>query len=423
MSGRATADVVVVGGGVIGLSIADVLAGEGVSVRLLEAEGLGQAASGAAAGMLAPVAEAHADDPLLALSLASLMRFDGLAQRLREETGIDVELEGEGSIVVDDADATGRVPARSSDADETGVVPARSSDVDETGVVPARPSDEGATRGVPARPSDAALAAAAKQAGWTGGPLRVPLPAEALDAPRRRLVSQGRSAFFAPAERHVRPPLLTRALAASARARGVRIETGARVERLVFAGDRLAGVESSSGRVDAGRVVVAAGPWTTVLLGASGLPPSARGSCAIEPVRGQILELLPVAPLPRAMLRARGIYLVPKRDGSCIVGATEERRGFERRVTAGGLAWLLERAAAVWPELEQASFVRAWAGLRPVSPDGRPWIGAWPGPPGLVVAAGHGRNGVLLAPITAALVADAILGRPVSALAHACRVD
>ncbi|MEZ4353694.1 MAG: FAD-dependent oxidoreductase [Myxococcota bacterium] len=397
MSGRATADVVVVGGGVIGLSIADVLAGEGVSVRLLEAEGLGQAASGAAAGMLAPVAEAHADDPLLALSLASLMRFDGLAQRLREETGIDVELEGEGSIVVDDADATGRVPARSSDVD--------------------------ATRVVPARPSDAALAAAAKQAGWTGGPLRVPLPAEALDAPRRRLVSQGRSAFFAPAERHVRPPLLTRALAASARARGVRIETGARVERLVFAGDRLAGVESSSGRVDAGRVVVAAGPWTTVLLGASGLPPSARGSCAIEPVRGQILELLPVAPLPRAMLRARGIYLVPKRDGSCIVGATEERRGFERRVTAGGLAWLLERAAAVWPELEQASFVRAWAGLRPVSPDGRPWIGAWPGPPGLVVAAGHGRNGVLLAPITAALVADAILGRPVSALAHACRVD
>jgi glycine oxidase len=367
-------DVLVVGGGAIGLAIADLLAGQGLATRLLEVDAVAAGASGAAAGMLAPVSEAEGDTPLLRLGLESLAEFASLCARLREETGIDPELEPSGLVHV-----------AFSEAEHAALECKRQR-----------------------------LERAQREAGseWT-----LALGLEALDASSLRtsglrLGEGARSGLLSPREAHVRPPLLTRALAASARSRGASVETGVRVERLRIEAGRVLGVEASVGTIEAGTVVLAAGVWTPGLLPVDerARPPAAASP--IEPVRGQILSLEGPLPPLGSILWAGGIYLVPKRDGRWVVGATEERVGFDRRVTAEGIAWLLERARRVFPETARATFGGAWAGLRPVSRDGLPWIGGWPGVEGLIVASGHGRNGVLLAPVTARLVADAVLGKP-----------
>jgi glycine oxidase len=131
----------------------------------------------------------------------------------------------------------------------------------------------------------------------------------------------------------------------------------------------------------------------------------------IEPVRGQIVSLDAPSPAFAPIVWAGDTYLVPKRDGSLIVGATEERVGFDCRVTARGVCGLLASATALMPSLGRTSFRSAWAGLRPATPDGLPLIGAVPGVEGMWVAAGHHRNGVLLSPVTGELVADAVEGK------------
>jgi glycine oxidase len=139
----------------------------------------------------------------------------------------------------------------------------------------------------------------------------------------------------------------------------------------------------------------------------------------VEPVRGQILSLEAPRPPLRAIVWGEGAYLVPKANGSIVVGATEERVGFDCRTTTAGIAALLREAPRLVPALADCSFRDAWAGLRPDTPDHLPLIGPAPGVEGLYLAAGHFRNGVLLSPITGRLVADAILGRELPAAAHA----
>jgi glycine oxidase len=117
------------------------------------------------------------------------------------------------------------------------------------------------------------------------------------------------------------------------------------------------------------------------------------------------------APGPRCIVWGPGAYLVPRRDGSLVVGATVERVGFDARVTAEGVEGLLAAARALLPGTAGARFVGAAAGLRPGTPDHLPLVGPWPGAPGLVLAAGHYRNGVLLAPLTGEWVADGVLGK------------
>lgn len=364
-------DVLVVGGGIIGLSVADALAREGLGVRVLESERVAGAASGAAAGMLAPLSEAlvhttgdSSVSRLVRLGLESLSRFESLCHRLREETGIDPELEPSG-LWRPVADERERCDAQAG-FDRIG-------------------------------PRAGAIE-------WcTGDDLAEALPGLAPSIP---------GAFFSPLECHLRPPLLSRATAASLRARGVEIEEGVAVHRLRTEGGRLVGVETQAGLRRAGCVVVAAGPWTTALLepvvGAAMLP-------RIEPVRGQILALEAPLPAVRGIVYGSDVYCVPKRDGSWIVGATQERVGFDRRVTAAGVARLLGRARALFPALEDATFVRAWAGLRPVEEHHWPRVGATD-VEDLFVAAGHGRNGVLLAPLTAERLRDMLTGkRPLAA--------
>ena len=364
-------DVLIVGGGVIGLSIAEALVAEGARVRLLEAETVAAGASGAAAGMLAPIGEAALDSPLLWPGLESLQRFGALCSRLHGETGIDPEYVRSGLLHV----------AR------------RGSEVE---ALAARLR---------------ATQAAARTTGWPFDPELEWLEGSALDHHAEGLDPELAAGIFSPHEGHLRPPLLVRALEASARSRGVRIDVGIRAQRLAVAGDRVLGVESSAGRIHAGVTVLALGAWTPALLETGGSAASA--GVAIEPVRGQILCLEAPLPALRSICWSSGIYLVPKRDGSWIVGATEERVGFDRRVTVEGVSWLLDQARRVFPGLKEASFSRAWAGIRPVSADGLPSVGPVPGREGLLIAAGHGRNGVLLAPITAEIITDLWQGRAV----------
>ncbi|MEM9176648.1 MAG: glycine oxidase ThiO [Myxococcota bacterium] len=372
-------DVLVVGGGIIGLSIGDALAREGLSVRVLESDRVASGASGAAAGMLAPLSEAldHSDrdpatSPWLRIALESLSRFASLCHRLRDETGIDPELEPSGLW---------------------------------------RPvADERARRAALA--GIASLGAHGTGIAWCD--------ARELEEALPGLASTIPGAFFSKLECHVRPPLLARALAAGLRSRGAAIEEGVSVHRLRCEAGRVAGAETNTGFRRAGRVVVAGGPWSPALLepivGREATP-------RIEPVRGQILSLQPPLPAVREIVYGPDVYCVPKRDGSWIVGATEERVGFDRRVTAEGVAQLLDRARALFPALETASFERAWAGLRPVDARGWPRVGALD-VDDLFVAAGHGRNGVLLSPITAERIRDLITGkrpRTADALADADR--
>ncbi len=368
------------GGGVIGMAIADALAAEGPAIRVVEAEAVGSGASGAAAGMLAPIGEADLDSPLLQLGLESLGRFEPLCGRLREETGIDPEYERSGLLHV------------------------------------ARAGPE--VEALAARYRATRDAAAAQS--WVIAPELEWLDEPALRQAEGDLAPELVAGLFSPNESHLRPPLLVRALEASCRSRGVRIDSGVRVDRLLLDRDRVIGVESSAGVIHADVTVLAAGVWTPALLARDGLSPACA---AIEPVRGQMLVLEAPLPTIESICWSSDVYFVQKRDASWIIGATQERVGFDRRVTAEGVSWLLERAQRVFPGVADGTFNRAWAGLRPVSGDGLPWVGPVPDREGLLIAAGHGRNGVLLAPITAELIVDTLLGQagPETALSPASR--
>ena len=348
-------DVLVVGGGVIGCACAFALAREGLSVTLLEADDVASRASGAAAGMLLPYGEAEAPGVFLSWAARSLELFPELCAELRERSGIDPELELCGALHL----ARGDAEARRLRDKVQGF------------------SDRGLARMEWLDPGDAS----------------------ALEP---SLGPELRGAAFSPGEGHVRSALLTQAFAAAAGELGARIELGITVTGLRRSGTRVTGVETGSGVRQAGAVLLCAGAWSG---------PLAPFALPLEPVRGQILSLDGTRPTLRHMLVSDDVYLVPKRDGSVVVGATVERSGFDCRVTAAGMAALLAAALRVAPALREARFRDGWAGLRPATPDALPAIGPAPGLAGLFVAAGHFRNGVLLAPVTGRLVAELLLGK------------
>jgi glycine oxidase len=369
-------DVIVVGGGVVGASVAFHLAREGATVSLLERDSLAAGASGAAAGMLAPIGEAAAPGPLLRIGLIALRGFEALCGELRERSGIDPQYVASGALriaLAEDEAETLRTHALALVADpELGV-----------------------------------------ELEWLD-----PVAARALEP---MLSFAARGARWSPREAHVLSPLLTRAYAAGAAALGARIETGVPVEGLLADGERVAGVRTSMGSRPAGAVVLCAGAWTPSCIG--WLPAPRPELLPIVPVRGQIVALEARRPGPGTIVSGRLAYLVPKRDGTLIVGATEEHVGFDCRVTAGGVRGLLDAAPSLLPELAGASFRSAWAGLRPGSPDGLPALGAWPGARGLFVAAGHHRNGVLLSGVTGHWVADLVRGKALPEEARALSLD
>ncbi len=349
---------VVVGGGLIGCAIARELALEGSRVLLLERSRPGDGASGAAAGMLAPQAEARGPSPLLALGLASREMYREWVGEVARASGIDPDYREEGLIRV----ALGRDEA----AELEGILAWQRRE------------------GLPVKP----------------------LERRELEARVSGLGPEASSGLFFPRDHQVDPRRLNRALAAAAAAAGVQVRAGTPVLGLDVRAGAVSGVRIDAGVVRADLTVVAAGCWTGLLAaGAEGLLPPT------PPVRGQMLALEPDELPGRTPVMAGCGYLVPRSSGRLLVGATMEDAGYRCEVTGAGTADLLQAARRLVPSLAQARVVAAWAGLRPGSPDGLPSIG--PGPaPGLLVATGHLRNGVLLAPITARLVADLVAGRP-----------
>jgi glycine oxidase len=350
-------DVIVVGGGVVGCAAAYFLAREGLRVELLERDDIAAHASGAAAGMLAPISEVPTSGPLLSLCLKSLGMFPGLVGELRERSGVDAEYEQSGLLRIAGSEAEAR------------------------------------------RLRERLQRLPGHGLQWVGP--------EDLTEWQPGLADPVHGALFSSREGHVRSPLLTRAFAAAAEASGARVETGLPVLGLLAEAGRVVGVETARGTRRAGWVVLCTGIGTGSCLASVG----AERFGPVEPVRGQVVILESSRPGPRSILWRDSLYLVPKRDGSLVVGATEERVGFDCRVTAAGLRRLLADALALLPELEDWSFRAPFAGLRPATPDGLPLVGPVPGLEGLVVAAGHFRNGVLLAPVTASLVSDRVLGK------------
>lgn len=350
-------DVLVVGGGVVGASVAYHAAVAGARVSLLERDALAAHASSAAAGMLLPLGEARAKGPFLSFGLRSLARFPALAEALRERSGIDPEYEACGALHL----------ARN--AEQAQQLREKARDL--------------------------------------GVPDLVWLDAAALRERAPYLAPELHGALWSPREAHVHSGRLALAFARAAGALGARIETGVEVTGLRRAADGACGVETARGPRRAGAVVLCAGAWSARC--ADWLP--GIGPLPVEPAAGQVLALERPAAGPREILAAGSRYLVPKRDGQLLVGATQEYVGFDHRVTAAGLAQLLAGALALAPTLAGQAFRSAWSGLRPATPDGLPAIGPVPGVPRLFVATGHFRNGILLAPVTGELVAELLVGR------------
>ncbi|HUN77777.1 MAG TPA: glycine oxidase ThiO [Solirubrobacteraceae bacterium] len=365
-------DVAVVGGGVIGLACAWRARRRGCSVLVLESHAIGErCASYVAAGMLAPISEVEfgeAGRRVLDLGLRSAGLWPEFAAELRGATGIDVGLRTGGTLVV------------------------------------ARDADE-------ARELERQLALR-RQLGLRVRRLR---PSEAREI-EPGLASGVRLALEAPDDCSVDPRLVLRALRRACEAAGVTVREHAAVAEVeLHRGDGGTGLDGDGGgprevllaggeRIAARNVVLAAGAWTG---GIEGLPQEARAP--VRPVRGQILRLRdPAGPgLLARVLRFEGGYLVPRDDGRYVLGATMEERDFEPRPTAGGVYELLRQARELLPGVLELELEEVSVGFRPATPDNAPLIGP-AGVPGVLWATGHHRNGILLAPLTAALVAEAL---------------
>jgi glycine oxidase len=360
-------DALVVGGGIIGLTIARELRKAGLEVTVLDRDQPGRQASWASAGIIsARIPRGRA--PATQLNNLSVSLWPTLAEELRAETGMDVEYRQNGCLV----------PAFSADeADElkSEVAPFRAAGVHAEVI-----------EGAALREAEPALGPAV-----VAGQL---LPGGNVE--NRRAV---------------------RALELALRHAGARIVPGAQVAEILSSGGRATGVRTLEGEEYRAEVVVlAAGSW-------SGRIPGIDPPIPVVPNRGQIMALTnPERRLNRVVLKPDDPYLVPRVDGRVIVGATREFAGYDRTLTAGGVAWLLTSAIEMVPAFAGSAIQEMWTGFRPVSADGMPIIGpARLG--GLFYATGHGASGVGPAPGTAALLAALILGKEAPVPAEPFRPD
>jgi glycine oxidase len=351
-----TADVVVIGGGVIGLTIARALRLRGVrEVMLIERGRPGAEASWAAGGILAPQVEADHGDAFFRLACASRDLYPAFAAALLEESGIDVELDRSGTLCLG---FTGQ------DGEELR-----------------------------------------RRYQWQiGKGLRVELlsggEARRLEPCISANVS---SALRLPNDWQVENRRLVQALVSACQKLNVELVTDCAVTALRIEHETVCGVETSSGFVAAPIVVVAAGVWSS-LIDSPGLP-----LIEIEPVRGQMLcfETRPQI-AQHVLFSARG-YLVPRQNGHVLAGSTAEHAGFDKRVTEDGIKSIKAMTLEISDAIAGLPIIDSWAGLRPRAKDDLPVLGPGEDVEGLFYATGHYRNGILLAPITAEVIADAIV--------------
>ena len=349
-------DIVIIGGGVIGLASAYHLAGAGARVTVLEQRQAGGQASGAAAGIVEPL---PGDSPLTDLARLSIEIFHAWAPALRDETGIDIQFNRTGSLhlTFDEAEArTYRSAARHI-----------SSQLGER----AEWLDQAALRALEPGVSPAAL---------------------------------GALAF--PDAHNVYSPRYVAALAAACQSRGVTLREGTPATSAQREGDRVTAIVTAEGPIACDQALVAAGAWSAIAAAWFDL------SVPVAPDRGQIMALAPAGRPLRHIVHGGPGYAVPKADGLVVVGATHEEAGFDARVTVDGLTFLTGLARLLVPGLASAPLSHVWAGLRPrLLTGGLPLIGRVPAWRNVWLATGHGAVGITLSPGTGQLVAQAMLGQ------------
>jgi glycine oxidase len=344
-------DAVVVGAGIIGLAVGRELARRGQRTAIIDERMVASGATQASAGVLAPHIEAPGEGALHELTVRSLALYDGFIKDVQQDARTPVEYRREGTLEVASCpDAVDRLKGLA-----------------------------------------ATLAAAGVEAEWIEG-------AEAVR--REPALATPHGALVVGTHGYVRVAQLTAALAAAARAHGATI-----LERR-----KVTGVEPhphggltlrvGEDRHRGSTVVVAAGSWSSLLV---------PGAASVTPVRGQLLQLRWTGPPITRVLWSEFCYVVPWIDSTVLVGATVEDAGFDQRTTVAGVRGLMEAACRLMPQAAEATFVEARAGLRPSTADGIPVIGRAPFDRAIVYATGHYRNGVLLAPLTAQLVADLVI--------------
>ena len=343
--------VLVIGGGIIGCATAYELAKSGCEVALFERATPGAEASSAAAGLLAPLGEST-ETTFARLALASWRLYPDVVRELQARTGIDLEYVTRGTIYPMSATQT------RGDAEAWALMP-------EFGVEVLEGKD--------------------------------------VQALEPALSPKVRHAVFVKGDHWLNNQRLVLAYAQAAAAAGVELRTGENVSRVILEDGRARAVVTEGERVEGDAVLLAAGAWTSELVASFGM------RLRVEPRRGQMIALAHVPPVLTYCVHGEA-YLAPRPSGELLIGATVERAGFQRAVTAEGIASLLRAAIELVPSLRDLPIVRTWCGFRPWAPDSLPILGPWPGIEGLFVATAHFRNGILLAPITARLMTDWITG-------------
>jgi glycine oxidase len=344
-------DVLIVGGGVIGCSIALRLAEAGIKVTVVERLRIGCEASSAAAGMLSPQADSLKPDEFFSLGIKSRSLYKNFVSHLQEVSGIDAQLRDEGTLFV----CLENVEDHAED--------------------------------------------------WTAWQIESGLKIEKLTTDalfklEPAVTKSATGAYFIADDHQVDNRLLMEALAVAIRQAGVEVIENEEVTALIVEENCVKGVRCGEKEIDAGAVLVAAGSWSGDLLAPFGL------NAKTVPARGQMIAVKSSA--IHHVLHSSRIYLVPRRGGRLLIGATIEYAGFEKAVTAKGIHSLLGAAIELVPEISQAEIMETWAGFRPDTVDHLPILGN-SAIENLWLATGHYRNGILLAPITAELMAQSIL--------------
>ena len=350
-------DVLIIGGGVIGLSIARELHKRGVSrITLIDKSVCGTESSWAAAGMLGPQAEADESGTFFDLCCASRDLFPTLADELLDETGVDIELDRTGTLYLAFTD------------DDQKILD--------------------------------------KRFMWQR---EAKLPVEHLSATAAlrlepHLSSSVRGALRFPSDWQVENRKLLAALRRYAEISGIRIIENCNVESLTLDDRRVSGAKTGAGVIGAEKTVLATGAWTSLIkLGNADL------AIRIEPVRGQVIAFRPDEKLIKHVVYSRRGYVVPRRDNRVLAGSTTEFVGFDKSVTRPASETLIDVATEISPRMSVFEIIDHWSGLRPHASDAMPVIGQMPGLDNLTIATAHYRNGILLAPATAAMVAEKIV--------------
>ncbi len=339
----------------IGCGIAYYLCKAGTEVMVVDADEIGAGASSAAAGLLAPLGPLPGPGPFADLLLAGFDLFPSLVTELEETTGIELEYEQTGALrVVRDAKRVPNLRKRLKAWQPLGL-----------------------------------------QTDWLSG-----------EESRQReplLTPEITAAVYAPEESQILAPRVVQAYAQAAAKKGALFFTSARVTGITRHKTRVTGVQTSEGEaIRCNHLVIAAGAW------------SARCgewlniSLPVSPQRGQMLALRQSCPSLHHIIFGEAAYLVPRKDGTIVVGATKDEAGFDRQLTAGGVRWLLDTAMRLIPSLEYSAIERLWTGLRPKTPDQRPILGSAPGWENVTLATGHGSVGILLSAITGQAIAELV---------------